>query len=148
MTARFATFELLDLGEIRAPLTLKMDINCGQRIDLLDLAELTAGWLEKDCSSSNQWCCLLDLDMSGTVDLNDFSILAENCIYYETADKEISRGCECREKGDISAVITAAVFLQGMAGGQVQGTLRYEKEQRLPAPDPSNCLRFGWREGR
>lgn len=41
-------------------------------------------------------------------------------------------GVNVGKKG-ISAVITAAVFLQGMAGGQVQGTLRYEKEQRLPA---------------
>lgn len=41
-------------------------------------------------------------------------------------------GMNVGKKG-ISAVIAAAVFLQGMAGGQVQGTLRYEKEQRLPA---------------
>lgn len=75
---KIRNLRVVDLGDSAPTLTPGPDINRDQCIDLLDLAELTAGWLEKDCSSSNQWCCLLDLDMSGTVDLNDFSILAEN----------------------------------------------------------------------
>jgi hypothetical protein len=54
-----------------------VDIVDDDVIDVLDLVEVAHQWLEMDCCLSNL-CEGTDLDASGTVDMGDFSILAEN----------------------------------------------------------------------
>lgn len=57
-------------------ISLKSDITNDQAVDTGDLVELAGVWLEEPCIHPD-WCWACDLDLSGKVDLNDFSNLAK-----------------------------------------------------------------------
>jgi len=61
-----------DFGE------LDTDIAPNNYVDWGDLAVIAQHWLANDCSPANQWCDYADLDVSGGIDLTDYSILAND----------------------------------------------------------------------
>ncbi len=54
------------------------DLVKDNKIDTLDLTQLLTHWLENNCSTSNNYCGGADLNRSGTVDLQDISLFAQN----------------------------------------------------------------------
>jgi len=57
--------------------SLTPDIIRDQSVDTVDLVELANAWLQQPCIHPG-WCWACDLDLSGTVDLNDMATLAKH----------------------------------------------------------------------
>ena len=58
-------------------LYIKGDIDTNCVVDVADLADLASQWLTSGCEAP-EWCSGADLDGSGKVDLQDFSLLGQN----------------------------------------------------------------------
>lgn len=58
-------------------ISLTPDITRDEAVDMLDLVDLAAVWLDEPCVHPG-WCGAGDLDLSGKVDLNDFTKLGRS----------------------------------------------------------------------
>jgi hypothetical protein len=56
----------------------KADWVCPNGVGIEDLAYFVQSWMESDCSSSNNNCGGTDINTTGSVDLADFALFAEN----------------------------------------------------------------------
>lgn len=54
------------------------DLACPDGVNFVDFAYFADRWLESDCTSSNNFCGGADMDSSGTVDMQDLKIFADN----------------------------------------------------------------------
>ena len=54
------------------------DINNDGKVNIEDFAVLTTWWDDENACSPPDWCGGSDFDMSGTVDMSDFTYFAEN----------------------------------------------------------------------
>ena len=68
-------FHNLYVGETLQGLPLICDLNRDDRVDLNDLADFCARWLDDNCGDYD-WCGGADIDHSGNVDFLDFVIIS------------------------------------------------------------------------
>ena len=54
------------------------DLACPDGVNFVDFAYFAGRWLESDCALSNNFCGGTDMDSSGTVDMQDLAMFAEN----------------------------------------------------------------------
>ena len=69
-------------NQMSRAISLTPDIIRDQSVDTIDLAELATAWLQQPCIHPD-WCWTCDLDLSGTVDLNDMATLAKHWLETE-----------------------------------------------------------------
>jgi parallel beta-helix repeat protein len=60
------------------------DLNSNDSVDMQDLDIVGTHWAETNCTSQNNWCLGVDLDRSGTVDINDLKIFVQNWLWGST----------------------------------------------------------------
>jgi hypothetical protein len=54
---------------------IPIDLNKDGLVNFLDFAPVAQRWNSTDCNESNLWCEHCDFDKSGTVDMNDVSVI-------------------------------------------------------------------------
>jgi hypothetical protein len=54
------------------------DFLCPDGVNFIDFALFAQHWLDKPCGTANYYCQGTDLDRSGSVDLHDLEIFADN----------------------------------------------------------------------
>lgn len=58
--------------------TMDGDLACPDGVDTEDLAYFSERWLLTPCTSSNNYCGGADMDVSGSVNMNDLVIFAQH----------------------------------------------------------------------
>jgi len=54
------------------------DIKCPDGVNMIDFSRFASYWLRNGCASFNWYCAGSDLDQSGSVDISDLTIFADN----------------------------------------------------------------------
>lgn len=54
------------------------DFLCPDGVNLIDYYFFAGHWTDDNCNAGNDYCEGTDLDMLGTVDMNDFGIFVDN----------------------------------------------------------------------